>query len=57
MAEEIYVFVLILSHINPAQLFITNTFSHNILSTSTAIYSQSAENFSIKSYQRVQISG
>ena len=27
-----------------AQLFSTNTFCHNILSTSTAIYSQSAEN-------------
>ena len=48
-----------------AQLFSTNTFSpntfcHNILSTSTAIYSQSAENrdkFFINFYQRVQISG
>ena len=47
------------------QLFITNTFSpnifcHNMLSTSTAIYSQSAENkdkFFIDFYQRVQISG
>ena len=42
-----------------AQLLITNTFCHNILSISTAIYSQSAEfrdKIFIKFYQRVKIS-
>ena len=37
-----------------------NTFCHNILLTSTAIYSQSAENkeeFFLNFYQRIQISG
>ena len=41
-----------------AQLFSTNTFSHIILSTSTAIYTQSAGNidkFVLNFYQRVQI--
>ena len=48
-----------------AQLFNTNTvspntFCHNILLASTAIYSQSAENkeeFFLNFYQRIQISG
>ena len=48
-----------------AQLFSTNkfspnTFCHNILSTSTTVYSQSAENrdkFLINFYQRVKTSG
>ena len=40
--------------------FNTNTFCHNILSTFTAVYSQSAENrdkFLLNFYQRVQIFG
>ena len=42
------------------QLFSTKTFCHNILSTSPAIYSQSAENrdkYFINFQQRVEISG
>ena len=55
-----FVFLTVCTFVCQAQLFSPNTFCHNILSTFTAVYSQSVENrdkFFINFHQSVQVSG